>query len=69
MSIFLPCVFESQFIKIKNGKNKYIVVGNIYRPSTASYADVKYYYQTIREIFSKVRSDPTLRNVQDVVLV
>jgi len=30
---------------------------------------VKYFNQTIREIFSKIRSDPTLRNAQDVVLV
>ena len=69
ISIFLPCVFESQFIKIKDGKNKYMVVGNIYRPNTAPYADMKYFNQTIREIFSKIRSDPTLRNAQDVVLV
>ena len=32
ISIFIPRVFESQFIKIKTGKNKYILVGNIYRP-------------------------------------
>ena len=69
ISIFLPRVFESQFIKIKNGKNKYTVVGNIYRPNTAPYADVKYFNQTIREIFSKIRSDPCLRNAQDVILV
>ena len=28
------------FIKIENGKNKYTVVGNIYRPNTAPYAVV-----------------------------
>ena len=57
-----------RFIK-KNGKNKSIVVGNIYRPNTALYANVKYFNQIIRDIFSKIRSDPPLRNAQDVVLV
>ena len=30
---------------------------------------MNYFNQTIREFFSKIRSDPTLRNAQDVVLV
>ena len=30
---------------------------------------MKYFNQTIREIFSKIKSDPTLRNSKDVVLV
>ena len=30
---------------------------------------MKYFNQTIREIFSKIKSDPTLKNAQDVVLV
>ena len=34
--IFIPRVFE--FIKIKTGKNKYILVGNIYPPNSAPYS-------------------------------
>ena len=63
ISIFIPRVFESQFIKVKTGKNKYILVGNIYRPNSAPYANIKYFNQTISDIFSKIKSDPNLKNV------
>ena len=33
ISIFIPRVIE--FLKIKNGKNKYTMIGNIYRPNSA----------------------------------
>ena len=34
LSIFQPRIFESIFIKIKLASNKFLIVGNIYRPNT-----------------------------------
>ena len=67
ISIFIPRVFESQFIKIKTGKNKYILVGNIYRPNSAPYANIKYFNQTISDIFSKIKSDVNFKNLNEVI--
>ena len=69
ISIFIPRVFESQFIKIKTGKNKYILVGNIYRPNSAPHANIKYFNQSISDIFSKIKSDPNVKNVNEAILV
>ena len=41
LSTFLPRIFESQFVKLKTGKNKYTIIGNIYRPNSAPFADLK----------------------------
>ena len=35
LSVFEPHVFESQFIKLKTTKNKFTIIGNIYRLNTA----------------------------------
>ena len=40
LSIFKPHVFESLFLKIYIDQNKYIIVGNIYRPNTGALASI-----------------------------
>ena len=44
-------------------------MGNIYRPNSAPYANIKYFNQTISDIFSKIKSDPNFKNVNEVILV
>ena len=44
-------------------------MGNIYRPNSAPYANIKYFNQTISYIFSKIKSDPNFKNVNEVILV
>jgi len=63
ISIFIPRVFESQSIEIKTGKNKYILVSYIYR----SYGKIKYFNQTISDIFSKIKSDLNFKNLNEVI--
>ena len=41
----------------------------VYRPNSAPYANIKYFNQTISDIFSKFKSDPNLKNVNEVTLV
>ena len=44
-------------------------MGNIYRPNSAPYANIKYFNQTISDIFSKIKSDPNFMNINEVILV
>ena len=69
LSIFIPRVFESQFIKIKTDKNKYTLVGNIYRPNTAPFADIKKFNQTLSEILFILKNNSEFKNAQDIILL
>ena len=69
ISIFIPRVIESQFIKIKNSKNKYTIIGNIYRPNSAPFADIKYFNQALKDILIKIKSEQSLKNAQEIIIV
>ena len=67
--IFIPRVFQSQFIKIKTGKNKYILVGNSIVQIVLHMQTLNTLInQTISDIFSKIKSDPNFKNVNEVIL-
>ena len=65
ISICIPRVFESHIIKVKTGKNKYILLCNIYHPNSALHANIKYLDQTISDISSKIKSNPNFKNVHE----
>ena len=69
ISIFEPHIFESQFIKLKTSKNKFIIIGNIYRPNTAPKADLQRFNDILENILDKISSDPDLKKADDVQLV
>ena len=68
LSIFHPRVFESQFIKVKMPKNKFLIIGNIYRPNTAPFADIERANTYIEQILIKIKTDPMYKNAQDLIL-
>ena len=51
LSIFIPNVFESQFIKIETSHNKFTIIGNIYRPNTGPIASVKDFNKTEIKVY------------------
>ena len=69
LSVFIPRVFESIFIKVKVEKNKYIILGNIYRPNTAPFADVKKCNEILNDIYHKLKTNSQYKNAKDVILV
>ena len=44
-------------------------MGNKYRPNSAPCANIKYFIQTLSDIFSKIKSDPNFKNVNEVIVV
>ena len=64
LSIFKPNVFESLFIKLKIKKNKFKVIGNVYRPNTAPQADLPYFISAVDEILNKVSTDARFKNCE-----
>ena len=66
LSIFIPRVFESQFIKVKISRNKFYIVGNIYRPNTAPHADIQRSIMILEDILNKIKTN--FKNAQDVIL-
>ena len=69
LSVFLPKVFESQFIRIKNNKNNFTIIGNVYRPNTAPFADLKRANYELNEILEKIKSYPIYKKCFDINLV
>ena len=68
--IFILRLFQSQFIKIKTGKNKYILGGNSIIVQIVLHMQTlnTLINQTISDIFSKIKSDPNFKNVNEVIL-
>ena len=69
ISIFEPHVFESQFIKLKTAKNKFTIIGNIYRPNTAPMADIVRFNELLDEILATISNDPVLKKAEDIQIV
>ena len=69
ISIFEPHVFESQFIKLKTAKNKFTIIGNIYRPNTAPLANIVRFNELLDEILTTIYNDPILKKAEDVQII
>ncbi len=50
LSIFIPNIFESLFVEIKNEHESNIIVGVLYRPNTAPKADLNIFVATFVEL-------------------
>ena len=61
LSIFIPRVFESLFVKIKIPKGKDKIIGNIYRPNTEPYADLPLFLSTLKTINDMIQSIKNVR--------
>ena len=68
LSIFLPRIFESLFIKIKLASNKFLIVGNIYRPNIQPYEDMQKSNTILNEILLKIKTDKQYSSAKDVIL-
>ena len=69
LSIFESGIFESQFIKLKTSKNKFCIVGNIYRPNTAPKANIQKFNDILNTILQSIRCDNELRQCQSIELL
>ena len=56
LSIFEAHIFESQFINLKTSKNKFSIIGNIYRPNTAPKANIHRFIELINLIMKNCES-------------
>ena len=45
------------------------IVGNIYRPNTAPFADIKKFNQTLSEILFILKNNSEFKNAQDIILL
>ncbi len=68
-SLFTPNIFESIFIKLKTSRNKFQIIGNIYRPNTNPHANIKVFNETLSLLLNKIRSDPEFKNCEGLTLI
>ena len=69
LSIFEPHIFESQFFKVDTPDNKFIIVGNIYRPNTLPLANINRFNEILNNILNDIHNDPVLDKASDIQLV
>lgn len=69
ISIFEGNIFESQFIKLKTSKNKFSIIGNIYRPNTAPKANINRFIEILDQIMKTINSDPDFKKCESVELL
>lgn len=69
LSVFEPHFFESLFVKIKTGRNKFTIIGNVYRPNTGPLADLNGFLNKLSDILDKIRNDPEFNKCEDVQLM
>ena len=60
LSLFLPHIFESIFIEIINESSKNSVVGVIYRPNTAPWADLDIFETNLQELMNSINNEAKL---------
>ena len=68
LSTFIPRMYESQFFKIEISKKQYIILGNIYRPNTAPYANIHRFNEILKETLQKIKSNAAYKNLKDIVI-
>ena len=57
INVFLPHIFESIFLEVRNGTGKNTVIGVIYRPNTEPYADMDIFENTLCEIMNIIQKE------------
>ena len=58
--------FESQFIKVKTSRNKFIIVGNVYRPPQT---DLSRFNELLESILTNLSNDPVLNKAEDIQIL
>ena len=69
ISIFIPHVIETIFIKLKTGKNKFQIIGNIYRPNTLPHGNVKVFNEHLNLTLEKIKNDIVLKQSEGITLI
>ena len=58
LSVFIPHIFESIFAEIKvSEKAKPVIIGIIYRPNTAPYADLEIFSNTVYDLLDAINNE------------
>ena len=57
LSLFIPHVFESLFIEYESLSKKKVVLGVIYRPNTAPWADIDIFSKSMIDIMDNINSE------------
>ena len=58
VSVFIPKVFESLFVKVKLSENRNLLIGNIYRPPQTSIRD---FTEILNTVLVQIREDTNLK--------
>ena len=69
LSTFIPHVYESQFVKIKTDKNKFAIIGNVYRPNSAPHANVKVAISHFQSTLDTIKFHPVYKKITDINIV
>ena len=67
-SSFIPGVYESIWVKIEVGKNKYKIIGNVYRPNSAPLADLAKAISTHQNIILGLKSNKSHKSCDIQIL-
>ena len=67
-SSFIPGVYESIWVKIEVGKNKYKIIGNVYRPNSAPLADLAKAISTHQNIILGLKSNESHKSCDIQIL-
>ena len=68
LSIFVKGQFESIFAKVHLEGNKYVIVGNVYRPNTGPSASIQACSEHLEKIFVAIKKDANLNKSADIIL-
>jgi hypothetical protein len=68
-SLFIPHVFESIFIKVKSEKDKFIIVGNVYRPNNGPLANINRFNGILSELLTSIKNCANLKRNDGIVLL
>jgi hypothetical protein len=68
-SVFIPNLFESIFVKIKLEKNKFTIVGNLYRPNCGPQAKVSRFNEILSDLLYNIQNDPLLKKADGITLL
>ena len=69
LSVFIPRVFECQFIKVKNNKKSFTIIGNVYRPNSAPFANLQRANSELKKILDMIKCHPVYKKCCDVNIV
>ena len=68
LSLLFPGVYKSILVKIEVGKNKYKIIGNVYRPNSAPLADLAKAISTHQNIILGLKSNKSHKSCDIQIL-